>query len=78
MSGNKVIKSVSFNKTNPVDEAMLKAISRRNFSGYVKKLILKDLKERDVWKGQSKEAPKEEKSEKSTAQKLEEIKKGLK
>lgn len=40
---NKIIKSVSFNKTNSQDQRILKAISRRNFSGYVKKLILADL-----------------------------------
>jgi hypothetical protein len=73
MSGNKVIKSVAFNKTNPEDVAMLKAISRRNFSGYVKKLIAQDLKE----KGKIKEEPKQDK-EKSAAEKLEEMKKGLK
>lgn len=43
MSGNKIIKSVSFNITNEQDQLMLKAIKRRNFSGYVKKLILEDL-----------------------------------
>jgi hypothetical protein len=40
---NKIIKSVSFNVTNSEDEIMLKAIKRRNFSGYVKKLIMADL-----------------------------------
>lgn len=43
MSKNKVIKSVSFNITNADDAAMLEAIKRRNFSGYVKKLIKEDL-----------------------------------
>lgn len=41
--GNKVIKSVSFNIANADDETILKAIKRRNFSGYVKALILQDL-----------------------------------
>jgi hypothetical protein len=47
MSFNKVIKSVSFNVTNEDDQRMLKHFSRRNFSGYVKKLIMKDILERE-------------------------------
>lgn len=43
MSSNKVIKSVSFNLTVKDDAAMLKHVKRKNFSGYVKKLILKDM-----------------------------------
>jgi hypothetical protein len=43
MSENKVIKSVSFNITNEKDAAMLKHFKRRNFSGYVKKLIWNDM-----------------------------------
>jgi hypothetical protein len=46
MSKNKVIKSVGFNITNPDDVEILKAVKRRNFSGYVKKLILADLKKK--------------------------------
>ncbi|MBO0602766.1 hypothetical protein I2483_13945 [Sporosarcina sp. E16_3] len=48
MSSNKVIKSVSFNETNPLDALMLKAIKRRNFSGYVKRLIAADIKAKEV------------------------------
>ena len=44
--GNKVIKSVSFNQTVSDDKAMLKHFSRKNFSGYVKKLIMQDMKEK--------------------------------
>jgi hypothetical protein len=40
---NKIIKSISFNVTNAEDVIMLKAIKKRNFSGYVKKLIMADL-----------------------------------
>lgn len=47
---NKVIKSVSFNVTNKEDEIMLKAIKKRNFSGYVKKLIMADLDAKRVAK----------------------------
>lgn len=46
--GNKVIKSVSFNQTVADDKAMLKHFSRKNFSGYVKKLILIDMKARGM------------------------------
>lgn len=48
MSSNKVIKSVSFNIANEEDAAILKAIKRRNFSGYVKALILQDLALKNV------------------------------
>ena len=45
---NKFTKSVSFNRTNVSDQQILKHVSRRNFSGYVKKLILADMKQRGV------------------------------
>lgn len=46
---NKWRRSVSFNKTKPIDAKLLKHIGRRNFSGYVKKLIVADMiaKEKD-------------------------------
>lgn len=47
MSKNKVIKSVSFNKTNEQDQMILNKIKRRNFSGYVKKLIVADIKSKE-------------------------------
>lgn len=40
---NKVRKPVSFNKTKPRDVEMLKYLGRRNFSGYMKKLIQADM-----------------------------------
>jgi predicted transglutaminase-like protease len=40
----KFAKSVSFNEKNETDKAILKHVARRNFSGYVKKLILEDMK----------------------------------
>lgn len=43
MSKNKVIKPVSFNITKEQDNQMLKHVKRKNFSGYVKKLILADM-----------------------------------
>jgi hypothetical protein len=41
--GNKVIKSVSFNVTNKLDNQMIEHISNQNFSGYVKELIAADI-----------------------------------
>jgi hypothetical protein len=40
---NKIIKSVSFNVTNEDDNRMLKHLKKRNFSGYVKKLIMREI-----------------------------------
>lgn len=48
MTANKLVKSVSFNVTNETDALILKAIKRRkNFSGYVKKLLLADILAKD-------------------------------
>jgi len=47
---NKFTKSVSFNITNKDDEIMLKALKRRNFSGYVKKLIMADIQAKQLAK----------------------------
>lgn len=41
--GKKFPKSVSFNTNNPNDQRILEHVKRRNFSGYVKKLILDDI-----------------------------------
>lgn len=43
MSKNKVIKSVGFNITNEDDMKILNAVEDRNFSAYVKELIIADL-----------------------------------
>lgn len=40
---NRFSKPVAFNKAKPVDQSILKHVSKRNFSGYVKKLILADM-----------------------------------
>lgn len=40
---NKWRRPVSFNKSKPNDAKLLKHIGRRNFSGYVKKLIMADI-----------------------------------
>ncbi|MGY3718644.1 hypothetical protein ACWE42_24325 [Sutcliffiella cohnii] len=47
MSKNKKIKSVSFNFKNENDKKILKHIARRNFSVYVKKLILADIERKE-------------------------------
>ena len=46
--GNKVVKSVSFNITNIDDKRYLDRIQNVNFSGYVKRLIEKDIRQRKV------------------------------
>lgn len=47
MAKNKFPKSVSFNLNNPSDQLILAHVKRMNFSGYVKKLILSDIKSRN-------------------------------
>jgi hypothetical protein len=47
---NKVVKSVSFNITNERDIEYLERIKSVNFSGYVKRLIEKDIRQRKVIK----------------------------
>lgn len=44
--GNKVVKSVSFNITNEDDQRYLDRVQNINFSGYVKRLIEKDIRQR--------------------------------
>lgn len=52
MAGNRFAKSVSFNSANDEDNKILKHIKKRNFSGYVKKLILEDIKRKELRKTQ--------------------------
>jgi hypothetical protein len=49
MSGNKIVKSVSFNIMNENDKVYLERIKDLNFSGYVKQLIEQDIQERKVF-----------------------------
>ncbi|PGA76471.1 hypothetical protein COL87_01235 [Bacillus pseudomycoides] len=44
MEKYKFSKPVAFNKKNEKDKIILNHVKRRNFSGYVKKLILEDIK----------------------------------
>jgi hypothetical protein len=48
--GNKRVKSVSFNITNPQDKAFLDRLEEEKieFSGYVKALILEDMQRRNA------------------------------
>lgn len=48
MTKNKFPRSVSFNTNNAVDQAILDFVKRRNFSGYVKQLILADMKTKGI------------------------------
>ena len=48
MVQNKFTKSVAFNKQNPKDIAITEFIKKKNFSGYVKKLILSEMKNQGV------------------------------
>jgi hypothetical protein len=57
MSGNKVVKSVSFNVKNEQDKAYLERIRDEKFSGYVKRLIDKDIRQRKVIKAEKNPAP---------------------
>lgn len=40
---NRFSKPVAFNRSKEADKKILKHVARRNFSGYVKKLILADI-----------------------------------
>jgi hypothetical protein len=40
---DKLFKTVSFNIKNPDDEKILNSVKRKNFTKYVKKLILQDI-----------------------------------
>lgn len=76
---NKIIKSVSFNVTNEDDKKMLKHLKKRNFSGYVKKLIMREIelkgeKEETVLESSGTTVLKEEKKL-TAAERLEQLKK---
>lgn len=49
---DKVVKPVSFNPNKEEEAELLKHVKRRNFSGYVKKLIKADLQQRKELKSQ--------------------------
>jgi hypothetical protein len=45
---NRFPKSVSFNYTNPEDLKILEHVKEMNFSGYVKELILADIRKKEA------------------------------
>ncbi|RHW37335.1 hypothetical protein D1B31_16355 [Neobacillus notoginsengisoli] len=47
MSKNKVVKPVSFNKTNEQDVKLMAFLKGKNFSGYVKELITVDMQRKE-------------------------------
>jgi hypothetical protein len=55
MGKNKIVKSVSFNVLNERDQVYLDKIKEINFSGYVKWLIEKDIRQRKVIKLENRE-----------------------
>ena len=75
---NKIIKSVSFNVTNEDDKKMLKHLKKRNFSGYVKKLIMKEIElknEKEVRQSESEPSVWKEEKKLTAAERLEQLKK---
>lgn len=47
MTADKRVKSVAFNVKNQEEKYLWKHVSRRNFSGYVKRLIAEDIRRRE-------------------------------
>lgn len=77
---NRFSKPVAFNNKNEMDKKILKHVSRRNFSGYVKKLILEDIKSKELAKGilneeEVKEVTVQETVKLSISERLEQLKK---
>ena len=74
---NRFSKPVAFNHKNEKDQKILDHVKRRNFSGYVKKLILADMQKNNVEPNPNpvKEEIKEEVVPQTIAEKLEELKK---
>lgn len=53
-AANRFSKPVAFNRTRADDQKILKHVARRNFSGYVKKLILADIAAKESTKTERK------------------------
>lgn len=91
MSSNKWIRPVSFNRTNPADQARLELIGRKSFSKFVKKLLDEEIARRELKVSENnnevklgvepeaekntEETPKNEIKPITTADKLEQLKK---
>ena len=48
MAQNKFTKSIAFNRTSPKDMAIIEYTKKKNFSGYVKRLIMADMKQQGI------------------------------
>lgn len=70
---HKFPKPVAFNTNNAIDRAMLEFVKKRNFSGYVKKLIIADMKTKGIEIPNGKQATNNPKTE----SKLERLKREL-
>ncbi|MGH9977951.1 MAG: hypothetical protein ACRD8Z_19260 [Nitrososphaeraceae archaeon] len=81
MSGNKVVKPTSYNKTNEEDRKILKHVEKKNYNGYVKKLILADMNDNQEEKKKEGNTKKEQvikQAPLTAAEKLEKMKEKLK
>lgn len=81
MSGNKVVKPTSYNKTNEEDRRILKHVEKRNYNAYVKKLILEDMNKNQEEKKKevnTKKEPVIKQAPLTAAEKLEKMKEKLK
>lgn len=58
---HKFPKPVAFNINNPTDKAILDFVKKRNFSGYVKQLIVADMKAKGI------DVPKRQRTQRVTA-----------
>lgn len=67
-SKNQTTKSVCLNHNNEEDKKILRHVSRRNFSGYVKKLILADINN-SLEKKRTTQEPKPERQKPETHEK---------
>ena len=48
MAQNKFTKSIAFNRASPKDMAIIEYTKKKNFSGYVKRLILAEMKQQGI------------------------------
>lgn len=72
---NRFSKPVAFNHKNEKDQKILDHVKRRNFSGYVKKLILADMQKNIPYVEPNPNPVKEEVVPQTIAEKLEELRK---
>lgn len=80
MEKNRFSKPVAFNSKNESDKKILDHVKRRNFSGYVKKLILADIALKEASKSKVEETKNEQvnQTKETAAEKLARMQKQLK